>query len=151
MAYSQEQKARWIAMYHAGESTKVIAAQEGVASRTVYLHLKAARVDLRPAGRPKVYPGATKADHARRAGLKKYGIDTTEYQRLLEQQNGVCAICRNPPDGIGKTGKVLHVDHDHKTGAVRGLLCRTCNPALGAFADDIARLKQAIVYLESHA
>ena len=59
---------------------------------------------------------------------------------MLHRQNGVCAVC-----GVG--GK-LHVDHDHETGLVRGLLCGSCNRALGLLKDNVDSLKMAIDYLE---
>ena len=63
---------------------------------------------------------------------------------MLEHQGGVCAICKRPP-----RGKLpLNVDHDHKTGAVRGLLCWTCNHRLlPAAQDDWKRLTRAAEYL----
>ncbi len=73
----------------------------------------------------------------------KYGITLEIYEAMLKSQNGGCAIC-------GKTdGKRLHVDHDHATGKVRGLLCFKCNVSIGHFGDDIAVLRLAIRYLES--
>ena len=56
---------------------------------------------------------------------KQLGIDDAEYERLLEAQGGHCALCPSTP----KTRR-LHVDHDHKTGTVRGLLCHRCNRGL---------------------
>lgn len=57
--------------------------------------------------------------------LKRYGITPEQYDEILEEQGGVCKICKNLP------GKYrLHVDHDHETGKVRGLLCVTCNSRL---------------------
>jgi len=58
----------------------------------------------------------------------KYNITPDDYERMVKEQNGLCAICKNPPRG--KT-KRLSVDHDHETGKVRGLLCVPCNRALG--------------------
>lgn len=66
-----------------------------------------------------------------------------DYKRLLDGQNGVCAICGRPPN----PGRVLAVDHDHKTGLRRALLCDPCNRALGLFGDDPDRLRAAIEYL----
>lgn len=64
-------------------------------------------------------------------------------------QDGLCAICGNPQiPGEGSSTKQLHVDHDHQTGKVRGLLCNQCNPGLGYFQDDISRLIAAVKYLE---
>lgn len=65
---------------------------------------------------------------------------------MLRSQGGGCALCHRPP----RPGKVLHVDHDHETGSVRGLLCFTCNNALGDFEDDPGRLRAAITYLSRY-
>jgi hypothetical protein len=76
---------------------------------------------------------------------KKYGISLDEYERLLEAQDGGCAICYRPPrDDIS-----LHVDHDHETGFIRGLLCFPCNNALGLMKDDPDRLRAALRYLDT--
>jgi hypothetical protein len=64
---------------------------------------------------------------------------------MLEQQNGVCAICH----GNCTTWKALSVDHDHRTGKVRGLLCQTCNTGIGALDDSPDLLRRALEYLES--
>lgn len=80
---------------------------------------------------------------SRRHSLKKlYGLSVAEYDALVRQQYGVCAICGN-----GRDHKHLHVDHDHDTGNVRGLLCNRCNRAIGLFEDDPAILRKAIAYL----
>ncbi len=73
----------------------------------------------------------------------RYGIKLEEYNRLLEKQGGVCAICKKQCS----TKTRLSIDHDHITGKVRGLLCRRCNAGLGAFSDKIEELKLAIKYL----
>lgn len=75
-----------------------------------------------------------------------YDITPEAYQMLLDHQNGVCAICLRP-----SKVRRLAVDHDHVTGKVRGLCCRSCNyELLGKIArDDTAILKRAIAYLES--
>lgn len=78
--------------------------------------------------------------------FRMYGVSEVEYQALVQEQGGRCAICRNPPEGRGKGG-VLVVDHDHETGAVRGLLCGLCNMGLGKFADSPERLLGAVAYL----
>lgn len=72
-----------------------------------------------------------------------YGISGEEYARLLALQGGRCAICRNVPRTIR-----LAVDHNHKTGAVRGLLCKRCNhDLLGGGHDDVVMLYRALEYL----
>lgn len=74
-----------------------------------------------------------------------YGITAEQYDEMLEAQGGVCAICERPP---GK--QRLNVDHDHKTGLVRGLLCWECNRRVLAAARDRAHiLRRAAEYLES--
>lgn len=74
---------------------------------------------------------------------KKFGISLVEYNIKLENQNGVCAICKC----ICKTGKSLAIDHDHITRKLRGLLCGSCNRAIGFFEENCERLKSAINYL----
>ena len=73
-----------------------------------------------------------------------YGIDSAEYATMLELQGGECRVC-GAPDLVG--GKHLAVDHCHKTGEVRGLLCDQCNVGLGKFLDDPALLRAALDYL----
>jgi hypothetical protein len=75
----------------------------------------------------------------------RYGITLADYKRMHEAQNGVCAICNRPPNGHGD----LHVDHDHATGYVRGLLCFSCNYAIGALQDDPGLLDRAAAYLHA--
>jgi len=72
----------------------------------------------------------------------KFGICEAQYDLILKSQNGVCAICDLPPGGEN-----LCVDHDHKTGKIRGLIHKTCNVALGMFKDDPELLEKAATYL----
>ena len=74
--------------------------------------------------------------------LKRYGITEADYDRMLADHNGICGICGNPPKR-----QRLHVDHDHKTGRVRGLLCYRCNRALPTYVT-IAWLESAISYIQ---
>ena len=83
-------------------------------------------------------------DKVRNSYYKRaYGIDDQYYQDLLVKQNGKCALCTNTP----KDKKRLCVDHDHDTGAVRGLLCLKCNAALGVFGDNLKGINKVIKYL----
>lgn len=99
---------------------------------------------------PERYKEQTKkyrAEHytqKRRLDLKtKYGISIEECAALSAKQGDVCAICKKiPTDKFG-----LCVDHDHKLGKVRGLLCSRCNHGIGHFKDDVTLLKRAIKYL----
>lgn len=82
---------------------------------------------------------------------KRYGITLEDFERMLLEQNGVCAICRSPESVVHrKSGKVqpLSVDHCHRTGKVRGLLCVRCNHTLGRCNDDPVMLRRAVEYLE---
>lgn len=73
---------------------------------------------------------------------QKYGITEEETQNRLVAQNDNCAICEEP------LSKGFHVDHDHFTGIIRGLLCPTCNLALGLFKDDLKIILKVVDYLE---
>jgi hypothetical protein len=83
----------------------------------------------------------------RRSHLRrKFGITPERYDEMLEAQGGGCAICRKPPrDDIS-----LHVDHDHDSGAIRGLLCFDCNAGIGKLREDVDLLGASITYLLDH-
>lgn len=74
-----------------------------------------------------------------------YGLSLEDYDRILEQQGGVCAICKTATES--DNGQPLVVDHDHQTGKIRGLLCDKCNRAIGALKDDNVVLNNALLYL----
>ena len=74
---------------------------------------------------------------------RRYKVSAVQVEWLKLQQGGVCAIC--------KTRDPAHVDHDHKTGLVRGVLCFNCNRGLGKLGDDVGLLRKALDYLEKHA
>ena len=75
--------------------------------------------------------------------IKRYGIGAAEVDAMIAEQGGCCAICGTPDP--------QHVDHDHVTGVIRGVLCFNCNGGLGQFQDDVARLRAAIEYLHRAA
>lgn len=83
---------------------------------------------------------------------KAFGIGLDEYNAMLEKQGGVCSICEQEETTV-RAGRVmaLSVDHCHETGKIRGLLCNSCNRALGKFKDSVQHLTAAIRYLEAHA
>ena len=72
-----------------------------------------------------------------------YKIEPEEWEALAAKQQGRCAICQAQPARV----ESLHVDHDHITGRVRGLLCGTCNRGLGQLKDSVFLLQSAIIYL----
>ncbi len=91
----------------------------------------------------------------RRKVLQRYGLTLADYDRLWEQQDGRCAICRDFPPGRfvmrgSKLQHFLHVDHDHDTNTARGLLCSQCNRALGQFRDKPELLVAALAYLDRY-
>ena len=109
----------------------------------------------RKQGHQKYYLEVIKPKRQANEGLRKqnrsnqmrcvYGIDAAEFERMSREQGGLCACCGRLPRGGRHPG--LHVDHDHKTGAVRGLLCHHCNFGLGQFGDSVDRLFAAVNYL----
>jgi hypothetical protein len=100
----------------------------------------------------RILNGKAAAATARHLIKRKYGISQDEYRALRDRQGGACAICGTTTP-IGKLPHHdreafwLHVDHDHKTGQIRGLLCTKCNIGLGQFKDDPLLLQTALRYL----
>lgn len=82
--------------------------------------------------------------------VRRFGITLAEYNALLMQQEGKCAICGKPESEMHANGKTrsLAVDHDHETDRVRGLLCRRCNTAIGILGDTHETIRRALSYLE---
>jgi len=76
----------------------------------------------------------------------KFGMTVEDYDRLLAEQGGVCAIC----GGLPSRTKHLHVDHCHETNRLRGLLCDACNLGLGKFKDSPETLERAAAYLRRY-
>lgn len=76
---------------------------------------------------------------------KKFGLSTEQYEAMLVVQNRCCALCPQPD----LPAKRLAVDHDHKTGKIRALLCDRCNRGIGFFDEDPTRLRIAADYLEA--
>lgn len=79
--------------------------------------------------------------------LVRYGLTLDDYKVMLAAQEGGCAICGGPPNGKGVN---YHIDHDHTTGRVRGLLCHSCNTGIGNLRDDPERLERAAHYIRFH-
>jgi len=98
------------------------------------------RVRLRKQGSKYRCAEGMKLQRRRNKVKAKYGITWQERDALLIAQSGRCAICRDPMLDP-------HVDHDHQTGEVRGLLCRPCNLGIGNFRDDPFLLHAAVDYL----
>lgn len=78
--------------------------------------------------------------------LRRSGLTVEKHEAMLSTQGGKCAICK----GATKYVRRLAIDHCHKTGKIRGLLCGNCNAGIGYFADDISRIAAAIEYLKKN-
>ncbi len=90
-----------------------------------------------PRNRNKTY------EESRVSRIRMYGIDVPDYERMLEEQGGGCYICGKKPEDK----RALDIDHDHKTGKVRGLLCSNHNRGLGLLDDNILHIIKALEYL----
>lgn len=102
----------------------------------------------KPGYKPQNYPKYIRVYALRNS----YGLTVAQYDEMLVNQNGVCALCGQPETAKGSGGTVrrLAVDHDHITGVVRGLLCGACNYLLGNAKDSPDLLRKAANYLERY-
>lgn len=91
-------------------------------------------------------PGAQVRERART--LRSYGLTEADWDALIRRQGNRCAVCRT--DKPGGRGERWHIDHDHVTGQVRGLLCGKCNSAIGLLGDDPEVIKAAARYVAKH-
>ena len=95
-----------------------------------------------PVHAPPIEP--TQRDYKR---FKYRGISSAAFKALYDAQNGLCGICEKPMDFLGKH---TCLDHNHKTGIVRGVLCLRCNLGIGHMRDDVSLMRAAVAYLEKH-
>lgn len=126
------------------------------ASRNVSPEKKAARNEYARQWRLRHRDARNEAARVRRAADKDYnkrhnlkyehGLTLEDYDAMLAKQSGVCAICAKPCTVKSR----LSVDHCHKTGKIRALLCNPCNQGIGLFADDGDRLRSAGEYVDRH-
>lgn len=77
---------------------------------------------------------------------KKFGMTIQQFEEMVMAQDGTCAICKQPC----RIRSRLSVDHDHETGKIRGLLCSSCNSAIGLFLENPVALRRAAEYLEKY-
>ena len=110
-------------------------------------HIKWLKSDKGKAWRRESYRRSAKQQaRSREQGMKYlYGIDIRQWELLFESQNGCCAGC----DTALKHERTTHVDHNHQTNKIRGLLCRYCNLTLGHAKEDVNRLRGLLKYLDS--
>ena len=138
-------------LYYGDEkaSLRELAAIEGVNKTTIKRRLERNGYVLRKTaicGRKSKLPLSLKE---KAQSLKYlYGMTHEDYSRMYNEQLGGCAICGK---GIPSTWKIgVHIDHDHNTGKVRGLLCQNCNVGLGNFKENTNTLLSACEYLNCH-
>ena len=93
----------------------------------------------------------------KREVLRIHGLTIKQHEKMLNEQNNLCAICKENETRKGRSGSIapLCIDHCHecrKKGKddVRGLICHSCNIGIGSFKDNVELMKQAIKYLEKH-
>jgi hypothetical protein len=169
-ANREREKARKLAHYHAGYKDQIDREKRRAYMQEYYrTHPRRPLTDEEKAerSRRRREKYATDAEHrekakaqardwgARNPEKKKaqrlqlaFGLEMEQFQAMLSQQDNACAICGYTDTVNPKLFPV--VDHDHKTGKIRGLLCMSCNQGLGKFKDDPALLEKAIVYLISN-
>ncbi len=136
-------------LFIAGVPLRRISAETGMPFGSISWHVDQRGLPRRKkVGRKRKYEGLSEAEVTRLGNLRKYGLALEDYAKMLVEQGGVCAICRLPPKGGKASNACLNVDHDHKTGRVRGLLCAACNLAIGKLKDSPALLREAAAYLE---
>ncbi len=148
-------------MYLEGKSFKQIGALVSVPWPSVHWNVKRLGTPMRNVGRRDKVISISREDVAHKYDkysasardqqlIRTYGITLADYESMLVGQGGVCAICKLPPKGLRTCNKSLQVDHDHKTGKVRQLLCTNCNLGVGKFMDQPELLRKAAEYLEKH-
>jgi len=125
--------------YQNGAGIKDLAIVYGVSAGTVKNLLKRNGVPIRSQGRPKGKGIHIKGTPAYQRKYL-YGLTQEEYNKLQQDQNGLCAICITRPANV--------VDHCHSTNKVRGLLCRQCNLGIGHLGDSTDTVAKALAYLE---
>ncbi len=117
--------------------------KSGIAARC-----RKCRQAYRKRWRKEINPEAAKRLYRKAHFKKLYNITIEDYDRMYFKQNGVCMTCGKPETTKNQWGiRRLSVDHDHKTGKVRGLLCTCCNRLIGLARDDVSTLKRIIEYL----
>jgi hypothetical protein len=124
-----------------------------VAKKSRYDSAKAVAAAKRWQARNPERVRAYQADYRSRPGQKRaqrdryyrrtYGLTADEVDEMLAAQSGVCAICRELPEVEAR----MHIDHDHRSGAIRGALCSRCNHAIGLLREDPVLFARAADYL----
>ena len=89
--------------------------------------------------------------HKRNARLRRFGWEPADLTEALERQDYCCAVCKKGPlSWAGRSNMSAHIDHDHATGKVRGILCKRCNTLCGYIEKDVDALINALRYLDDY-
>lgn len=151
-AYRVSGKARvdkraWYAAHRAEEAARKRAYREThKEEESARRKLSRERDKQKIAAAAKAYRSRIKHTYRARMLRREYGLTLDAYAALSSSQDERCAICRRSPNG-----KPLSVDHCHSTGAIRGLLCTSCNMGIGYFKDSPKTMRAAFRYLVRHA
>lgn len=148
-------KERYIAMV--GSDYRICCDCRKVKSVTEFYICKTGKSKGSPQGKCKVCNVRSSTEYAKQSHVKKrysqtrrekrlesYGITVSEFELMEKSQNGLCAICKKKPPHI------LRIDHDHKTGRLRGLLCLSCNAALGWVEHNYESVEKYLLHYDSH-
>jgi hypothetical protein len=140
---SEQEQALAKEMYTSGKTLGEVSTVLGLCATTIRRLLISTGVQLRKAG-----PNPTPGTNRNSTLLRNYGIDQKRYLEMEKEQGGKCLICScTVSDPRNNKCKYLSVDHDHKTGEVRGLLCHNCNRGIGYFLDNSELLISAAQYV----
>jgi hypothetical protein len=148
---SPEENREYMSSYYAKNKERLDSQQrarrQDPEARARRNELRRARYAADPEYRQRCRASAVENPTAKREAKlrRKYGIGSAEFDQLLSEQNGGCAICH--AEVADSRAHQLHVDHCHTTGRVRGILCGPCNRGIGMFRDDPALLIKAAEYL----
>lgn len=146
---TKEQIEQLVGDYVNGESLGALLRQYKVSHSTVNWHVRKAGIKRRDTGRPRMHDRKARRRQYLRSLKTEYGLPKTDFLRMYREQKGRCKICVTRIRTAKTAGDLatLHVDHDHRTGKVRGLLCPKCNHGLGKFQDSPALLAKALRYV----
>lgn len=148
---NHEDRRTAVRLYAEGKTTREIVAVLGFSRITITKYLRADGVNFRKRAPRRINDGLTKGQrfyrrHPEKARAKilwrGYGLTLDDYNKMLAAQNGVCDICKNPPKK-----EALAVDHCHKTGTIRALLCKACNRAIGNLFENPNYADRAAIYI----
>lgn len=145
-ARKREQSARNAARYRRMHPDRIVAYKQRPETKAS----EAARAERRRALWSPERKAEERVSYRRQHLNRLYGITPQEYDEMMEKQRGLCAVCGCEEPGDRWRSARLHVDHCHKTGKVRSLLCCACNQAIGLIKDNVSIARAMADYLHEH-